>query len=102
MAAFCSFSLNPINIKSIILKNIKRIKYPDFYKILITKPVAKKLNLQEDLPLVEVVEVKKNKSFVAKKTKIFKEEERIHNNAPVETVTIDKISTNNNIKKNLL
>ena len=93
-----------INIKtndSIILKNNKKIDYPEFYKILITKPVADALNLSLDLPLVEVLEVKKNKSFVAKKTKIFKEEERIHNNAPVETVTIDNISTNNNIKKKI-
>ena len=29
--------INPKNNKSIILKNIKRIKYPDFYKLLITK-----------------------------------------------------------------
>ena len=36
---------NPKNKKSIVLKNIKRIKYPDFYKILITKPVAEKLEL---------------------------------------------------------
>ena len=93
-----------INIKtndSIILKNNKKIDYPEFYKILITKPVADKLNLEISSPIVEVIEVKKNKSFVAKKTKIFKEEERIHNNAPVETVTIDNISTNNNIKKKI-
>ena len=93
-----------INIKtndSIILKNNKKLEYPEFYKILITKPVADKLNLEISSPLVEVIEIKKNKSFVAKKTKIFKEEERIHNNAPVETVTIDNISTNNNIKKKI-
>ena len=89
-----------INIKtndSIILKNIKRFEYPEFYKILITKPVAEKINLQLDLPLVEIIEVKKNKSFVAKKTKIFKEEEKIHSNAPIESVTINNISKN--IKK---
>jgi len=90
-----------INIKtndSIILKNSKKLQYPEFYKILITKPVADKLNLQIDLPLVEVIEVKKNKSFVAKKTKIFKEEEKIHSNAPVETVKIDNISKNKKSK----
>ena len=37
--------INPKNKKSIILKNTKRIKYPEFYKILITKPVAEKLDL---------------------------------------------------------
>ena len=90
-----------INIKtndSIILKNSKRSQYPEFYKILMTRPVADKLNLQIDLPIVEVIEVKKNKSFVAKKTKIFKEEEKIHSNAPVETVTINNISKNNKSK----
>ena len=51
------------------------------------------------MPLVEIIEIKKNKSFVAKKTKIFKEEEKIHNNAPVESVTINNISKNNSKKK---
>ena len=79
---------------SIILKNNKRFEYPEFYKIIITKPVAEKINLQLDLPFVEIIEVKKNKSFVAKKTKIFKEEEKIHSNAPIESVTINNISKN--------
>ena len=86
------FLIKITNIKtndSIILKNSKRFEYPEFYKILITKPVADELNLEKDLPLVEIIEVKKNKSFVAKKTKIFKEEEKTHSNAPVETVLIN-------------
>ena len=93
-----------INIKtndSIILKINKRFDYPEFYKLIITQPVADELNLQKDLPLIEVIEVKKNKSFVAKKTKIFKEEEKIHSNAPVEIVTINNISKDKN-KKNLV
>jgi len=92
-----------INIKtneSIILRVDKRFDYPEFYKLVITQAVADKLNLQNDLPLIEVIEVKKNKSFIAKKTKIFKEEEKIHNNAPVETVTINNISKNKD-KKNV-
>ena len=91
-----------INIKTkdtIILKNSKRFEYPDFYKIVITEPVAEQINLQKELPIVEIIEVKKNKSFVAKKTKIFKEEEKIHNNAPVEIVTINNISKNNSKKR---
>lgn len=90
-----------INIKtndSIILKNSKRFQYPEFYKIVITKLVADEINLKTDLPLVEVIEVKKNKSFVAKKTKIFKEEEKIHSNAPVETVIINNISKKQKVK----
>ena len=83
---------------SIILKNSKRFQYPEFYKIVITQPVADEINLKTDLPLVEINEIKKNKSFVAKKTKIFKEEEKIHNNAPVETVIINNISKKQKVK----
>ena len=61
---------NPKNKESIVLKNVKRIRYPDFYKILITESVAKKLNLNSELPILEIMEIRKNKSFVAKKAKI--------------------------------
>tara|TARA_B110001450_G_scaffold223293_1_gene220332 strand:+ start:131 stop:868 length:738 start_codon:yes stop_codon:yes gene_type:complete len=93
---------NPLTNESIILKNSKRVDYPDFYKILITSPVAKKINLDVDFPLIELLVVKKNKSFIAKKTKIFQEEKTIHSNAPVELVKIDNISKTtktNKIKK---
>ena len=63
--------------------NSKKIKYPDFYKILITKKVAEKINLREDVPLVEIFEIKKNKSFIAKRAKIFSEEKTIPSNAPI-------------------
>ena len=56
---------NPKNNKNIVLKNTTRIKYPDFYKILITKPVAEELDLNLEIPIIEILEIKKNKSFVA-------------------------------------
>ena len=86
--------LNPKNNESIVLKNIKRIKYPDFYKILISKPVADKLNLNPDLPILEIIEIKKNKSFIAKKTQTSLEEKKIPTNAPVGSVQISNISKN--------
>ena len=67
---------NPKNKKTLTLKNIKRIRYPVFYKILITDAVAKELSLNKDIPVIEIIEIKKNKSFVAKKAKIFNEEKR--------------------------
>lgn len=85
---------NPKNKESIVLKNIKRIKYPNFYKVLITKPVADKLDLNIDLPILEIIEIKKNKSFVAKKAKIFSEEKTIPSKAPVASVEISNISKN--------
>ena len=68
--------INPKNNKNIILKNIKRIKYPDFYKILITKPIMDKLDLSPELPILEIVEIKKNDSFIAQKAKIYNEEKK--------------------------
>ncbi len=84
--------VNPINNKSMILKNKKRIKYPDFYKILITKPIMKELELNIDLPILEISEIKKNKSFIAEKAKIYNEERKISSNAPVTSVKISNIS----------
>ena len=92
---------NPKNKKSIVLKNIKRIRYPDFYKILITKQVAEELDLNLEIPILEIIEIKKNKSFIAKKAKIYKEEEQIPSKAPVDSVKISNISKNkiNDTKK---
>ena len=91
--------INPNNDATIVLKNVKRIKYPDFYKILITKAVAEKLNLRVDLPIVEIIEIKKNKSFVADKAKMYNEEKKIPSKAPVASVEISNISKNKLGKK---
>ena len=94
--------INPNNKETIVLKNSKKIDYPDFYKILITKPVAFKLKIDKELPLIEVLEIKKNKSFIAKKAQMFEEETKIPSKAPVTSVQISNISKKKNIsvKKN--
>ena len=86
--------INVKNNESVVLKNVKRIEYPNFYKVLITKPVAEKLQIDRNLPLIEIIEIKKNKSFVAKKAKIYKEEKKISSKAPVASVEISNISKN--------
>ena len=73
--------INPKTKESIVLRNMKSIEYPDLYKILITRPVAEKLNIFGDLPLIEVLEIKKNKSFIAEKAKIYQEEKKISSKA---------------------
>ena len=94
--------INPNTKESIVLKNLKKIDYPDFYKILITKPVALKLKIDKELPLIEVLEIKKNKSFIAKKAQMFEEETKIPSKAPVTSVQISNISKKKSIsvKKN--
>ena len=93
---------NPENNKSIRLKVSKRVKYPDFFKALITKAVSQKLQLNPDMPFVEIQERAINTSFVAKKAVTFSEEQQVSNKVPVTKVKIDNISSKkqNKIKKN--
>jgi rare lipoprotein A (peptidoglycan hydrolase) len=92
---------NLTNQKQIILKVQKRVKYPEFYTLLINEEVAKQINLDKAVPLVEVQEIKKNKSFIAKKAKMFAEEKKINNKAPVTNIKIDNISKIKNKKKRI-
>jgi hypothetical protein len=91
--------INPLNKKEIILSVEKKTKYPDFYHILITEPVADFLKLDRKIPFVEIQEIKKNKSFVASKAKTFKEEKKVAVKAPIANVKIDNISKYETIKK---
>ena len=56
--------INPKTKDTIVLKNTKKIKYPEFYKIVITDAVANKLNIDRRVPLIEVLEIRKNKSLI--------------------------------------
>ena len=83
---------NPNNKKFIILKTEKKTKYPDLYKVLITEAVADYLSLDKNIPLVDVQEIIKNKSFIADRAETFNEEKKVHNKAPITNVKIDNIS----------
>ena len=89
---------NPSNKNSMVTKIKKRAEFPTLYNLLISKSIADKLDLKSNDPFIELISVKKNKSFVAQETKIFKEEKKIHSSAPVEKVKIDNISKKNKIK----
>ncbi len=83
---------NPLNGKNLILKNDIKIKYPHFYKIMLSEKVANQLNLNKDIPYIELEEIRKNKSFVAEKAKTFDEEKQLHDKAPIEKVSINNLS----------
>ncbi len=93
---------NPENNKSIKLKVYKKIKYPDFYKAVITRSVSEELDLNPDLPFVDIQERAKNKSFIAKKAITFSEEKKVLTKAPVDKIKIDNISQKTNNSKNLI
>jgi len=84
---------NPENKKSLTLRVSKKLKYPDFFTVLITKKVADLLELDVNMPFVDLQQRVKNKSFVAKKAVTFSEEKIASNKAPVTKVQIRNIST---------
>ncbi len=83
---------NPVNKKSIKLKVTKKVKYPDFFKVLITQKLASQLNLNPKMPYIEIEQRVKNKSFVAKKAVTHSEEKNVLTKAPITQVKINDIS----------
>ena len=65
---------------------------------MITKPVSEELRLDAKFPILEIMEIKKNKSFIAEKAKIYKEEKKIPSKAPVASVEISNISKTKKVK----
>ena len=84
--------INPVNSKVIETKTYKKAKYPKIFNIVISKKIASILELDVNNPYVEVIEVKKNKIFIAKKADTFEEEKKVVENAPVEEITMDNLS----------
>ena len=89
---------NPENKKFVELKVSKKIKYPSFFKIIITEKVAEELGLSKNIPFVDIQEKFKNKSFIAKKAVTFSEEKKVSDKAPVTKVKINNISTTKEVK----
>jgi hypothetical protein len=93
---------NPAN--NVFVETIvrKKIKYDNFYKVLISKDIAEKLDLDLNFPYVEVTEIKKNKSFIAKKAVTNSVEKKIANTAPVAKISIDNLAKKTKPKKTKL
>jgi len=62
---------NPINSKSLKAKVVAKDSYPAIYKLVISQKIAEILELDLENPYIEFSEIKKNKTFVAKKNKNF-------------------------------
>jgi len=93
------------NSKSIELKVYKKANYPKIFNVVISKKIADLLELDIENPYVEIVELKKNKKFVAKEGNIFDEEKNVADKAPVDEIKMNIISetdssANIDVKKN--
>jgi len=84
--------INPINSKVISTKIYNKANYPDIFVITISKEIAEILDLDLENPYIEVFEIKKNKTFIAKQQKTFEEEKKVANKAPVEKIEINDLS----------
>jgi hypothetical protein len=84
---------NPFNSKSLTAKIRKTIIYPSIYNIVITEKMADKLELDINNPYVEVLSIRKNDKFIAKKASIFDEEKKVANKAPITSININNMSS---------
>ena len=86
--------INPANSKIIETKIYKKANYPKIFTIVVSEKIATILELDLDNPFVEVAEVKKNKTFVAKKTNTYDEEKNVAEKAPVDEIKMDNLTNN--------
>ena len=84
--------INPANSKVIETKIYKKANYPKIFTIVVSEKIASILELDLDDPLVEVTELKKNKTFIAKKTNTFEEEKKVADTNPVNEVKMDDLT----------
>jgi len=83
---------NPTNSKFIVAKIYKKADYPNIFNLLISQKVANVLELNAKNPYLEIVEVKKNETFIAKKSNIFDEEKNVAEKAPVDEVLMNDLN----------
>ena len=91
--------INPVNSKVISTKIYSKANYPDIFVVTISKEIAGILNLDLENPYIEIFEIKKNKTFIAKEQKTFEEEKQVANKAPVEKIMIDDLSKTKSTSK---
>jgi len=88
------------NSKSLDTKIYKRAKYPKIFNVLISKKIASILNIDLENPYVEIIELKKNKTFIAKEGNIFEEEKNVAEKAPVDEIQMNNIAETQNSTDN--
>ena len=80
------------NSKSIDSKIYMKTNYPKIFNVLISKKIASLLELDNENPLVEINELKKNETFVAGDGNTFDEERNVADKAPVDQIEMNDIT----------
>ena len=84
--------INPDNSKFIETKIYKKADYPKIFNVVISKKIASFLELDANNPYVEIIETKKNKTFIAKKSETFEEEKNVSGKAPVDEIKMNDLT----------
>ena len=84
--------INPVNSKSIETKIFKKANYPNIFNIVLSKKISIILELDTEDPYVEIFEIKKNKTFVAKESNTFDEEKKVSESVPIDEITMNDLT----------
>ena len=84
---------NLLNNKSIIAKVGQRSNYPPFYNSVLSLRVAKDIEINFLEPYVEITQINKNSTFIADKSKTYKEERNVAEKVPILEIGIKDLST---------
>ena len=95
---------NILNNKSVIATVGSNADYPLFNNAVLSLRIADEIELNENEPYVEILEILQDSVFVAKKAKTFDEEKNVASKAPVNNISISDLNiketnTNNEISK---
>jgi hypothetical protein len=96
---------NILNNKSIIGTVGSNADYPLFNNAVLSTRIADEIDLNENEPYVEILEVLQDSVFIAKRAKTFDEEKNVATKAPVNNINISdlnirEVNTKNEISKN--
>tara|TARA_Y100000590_G_scaffold467049_1_gene644469 strand:+ start:1029 stop:1778 length:750 start_codon:yes stop_codon:yes gene_type:complete len=90
---------NILNNKTIIAKVGSKSNYPLFNNSVISKRISEEIEINLDEPYIEIFEILKKSSFIAKKAKTFDEEKKVAEKAPVENISINDLNETKKVKK---
>ena len=89
---------NLLNDKSLVATVGINANYPNFYNSVVSKRIARDLDINVEEPYIEIRSINDNSTFVANKAKTYDEEKNVADKAPVEGITIKTIGTSNSKK----
>ena len=84
---------NLLNNKSIIAKVGQRSDYPPFYNSVLSLRVSEDIELNLLEPYVSITQINKNSTFIADKSKTYKEERNVAEKVPILEIGIKDLST---------